>query len=76
MKDYIKIKIWINEISNISSDCDFQITYYQREIDRYKEALATSGDEEYINDQIEEYTEKINCREWVLKLINAPFKIK
>lgn len=76
MKDYIKTKIWINEICYISSECDSSITYYQSEIDRYKENLETSGDNEYINEQIEEYTEKINCREWVLKLINAPFKIK
>lgn len=76
MKDYIKTKIWTNEIASMSTDFDFQIEYYQRDIERYKETIANDGESEYCNEQIAELNERITCREWAMKLINAPFKIK
>lgn len=76
MKDYIKAKIWANEIASMSTDLDLQIEYYQRDIDRYKKTIETDGESEYYNEMIAELYEKIECREWALKTINAPFKIK
>ncbi len=79
MKDYKVTKIWATAISDISEDIDSQIHYLKDKINQRKLDVANQEPDkttDWMLEAIEEEQEKIKAYEWVLTIINAPFKIK
>ena len=80
MKEYNSTKIWAETIADISTDIDSLIEWLQKQLEEQKQVFAdaepNSSDSKWALESIEELQEKISAREWCLRTLNAPFKIK